>query len=93
MNFIGFTFVTLITFFITEFALSQILGIILFLLPNKQYITILGLLIWCVVLIAWFLVIINFLSKYITLYIVISIISAIISIFNLGNLKNEAKNK
>lgn len=89
MNFIVFSLIVLITFVLTTTGATQIIGIILYLLPRKQYNTILGLILWLFILCSLYFAIFNWFREYFATYIVVSIISIIISIFNAKNLKSE----
>lgn len=89
MNFIGFVLIAIITFIITTFALTQIIGIILFKLSKKEFNNLVGLLIWIGILIGLFLIINNWFNSYLNVYIVVSIISFIVCLLNIKNLKNE----
>lgn len=89
MNFIVFSLIVLITFVLTTTGATQIIGIILYLLPRKQYNTIFGLILWILILCGLYFAISNWFSEYFTTYIVVSIISIIVSIFNTKNLKSE----
>lgn len=90
MNFIGFCLVSLITFIVTQFAVSQIIGILFYMLPQRKYNTIIGLIIWTVLLIALYYEITTWFNNYFNVYLWTSIIASVISLFNIGNLKNEA---
>lgn len=90
MNFIGFCLVSLITFIVTQFAVSQIVGILFYMLPQRKYNTVIGLIIWTVLLIALYYVITTWFNKYFNVYLWTSIIASVISLFNIGNLENEA---
>lgn len=90
MNFIGFCLVSLITFIVTQFAVSQIIGILFYMLPQRKYNTIIGLIIWTVLLIALYYGMTTWFNNYFNVYLWTSIIASVMSLFNIGNLKNEA---
>ena len=90
MNFIGFCLVSLITFIVTQFAVSQIIGILFYMLSQRKYNTIIGLIIWTVLLIALYYGITTWFNNYFNVYLWTSIIASVMSLFNIGNLKNEA---
>lgn len=89
MNFFGFTLVTMVTFFISQFAMSQVIGIILFKLPKKEFECLIGLFIWMAVLIGLYFAITKWFNIYFNVYLVVSILSFIIVLFNIKNLKSE----
>lgn len=90
MNFIVFCLVSLITFIVTQFAVSQIIGILFYMLPQKKYNTIIGLIIWTALLIVLYYGITAWFDNYFNVYLWVSIIASVISLFNIRNLKNEA---
>lgn len=90
MNFIVFCLVSLITFIVTQFSVSQIIGILFYMLPQKKYNTIIGLIIWTALLIALYYGITAWFDNYFNVYLWVSIIASVISLFNIRNLKNEA---
>lgn len=89
MNFIIFTFVVLLTFIISQFSMAQIVGIILFKLPKKEFNCIIGLILWMLVLIGIYFAITTWFNIYFNVYLVVSIISFILVLINIKNLKNE----
>lgn len=89
MNILLFCIVTIITLIITQFAGTQIVGIVFIKLPQKDYKHIIGLLFWIGMLYLYYLAIVNWFDKYFQVYLWCSIISAIICLANLNNLKNE----
>lgn len=89
MNFIGFSLIVLTTFMISQFAMTQIIGILFIKLPQKNYSTIFGLIIWSIILYCYYLAITKWFYDYFNVYLWVSIISAIICILNLKNLKDE----
>ena len=91
MNFFGFIIVVLITFIITQLAATQIIGIILFKLPKKEFSFLIGLFIWIIVLIGLYFGIKSFFENYFNVYIWTSIIALIISLLNIKNLKQESE--
>lgn len=90
MNFIVFCLVSLITFIVTQFAVSQIIEILFYMLPQKKYNTIIGLIIWTALLIVLYYGITAWFDNYFNVYLWVSIIASVISLFNIRNLKNEA---
>ena len=89
MNFIGFCLVAIITFVITQFAATQVIGVIIYKLPKKQYNTIIGLIIWILVLVGYYFIITKWFNNYFNVYLWVSIIGLIISIINLKNLRED----
>lgn len=89
MNFIGFTLITLITFIIMTFSFSQIIGILVIKLPQKQYNCIVGLIMWVIITIIYYYVIYNYFKVYLTLCIIVSILALITVFSNMKNMKNE----
>lgn len=89
MYFIGFTLVVLSTFIITTFASMQIIGIILFKLPKKEFIFLIGALFWGIILILLNLLYTYVFKSYFDVYFWCSIIALVISLLNIGNLKRE----
>lgn len=89
MNFLLFSVVAIVTFVITQFAGTQIIGIIFIKLPQKDYKTIVGLVLWIGILYLYYLAITNWFDKYFQVYLWCTIISLIICLVNLKKLKNE----
>ena len=89
MNFILFIIISLITFILTQFAGTQIIGIIFIKIPKKDYKTIIGLLLWSGILYLYYLAITTWFNAYFQVYLWCSIIALVISLLNLKNLKNE----
>lgn len=89
MNFLLFSIVAIVTFVITQFAGTQIIGIIFIKLPQKDYKTIVGLVLWIGILYLYYLAITNWFDKYFQVYLWCTIISLIICLVNLKKLKNE----
>lgn len=89
MNFLLFSIVAIVTFVITQFAGTQIIGIIFIKLPQKDYKTIVGLVLWVGILYLYYLAITNWFDKYFQVYLWCTIISLIICLVNLKKLKNE----
>ena len=89
MNFLLFSVVAIVTFVITQFAGTQIIGIIFIKLPQKDYKTIVGLVLWVGILYLYYLAITNWFDKYFQVYLWCTIISLIICLVNLKKLKNE----
>lgn len=89
MNFIGFTLLTLITFIIMIFSFSQIIGILMIKLPQKQYNCIAGLIVWVIINFIYYYIIYNYFKSYLTLCIIITILAIITVFFNIKNMKNE----
>lgn len=89
MNFIVFSLIILITFILTTTGFTQIIGIVFYLIPRKQYNMIFGLVLWILILSGLYFAIFNWFNEYFNTYIVVSIISIIISILNAKKLKNE----
>ena len=89
MNFLLFSVVAIVTFVIAQFAGTQIIGIIFIKLPQKDYKTIVGLVLWIGILYLYYLAITNWFDKYFQVYLWCTIISLIICLVNLKKLKNE----
>ena len=89
MNFLLFSVVAIVTFVITQFAGTQIIGIIFIKLPQKDYKTIVGLVLWIGILYLYYLAITNWFDKCFQVYLWCTIISLIICLVNLKKLKNE----
>lgn len=89
MKFLLFSIVAIVTFVITQFAGTQIIGIIFIKLPQKDYKTIVGLVLWVGILYLYYLAITNWFDKYFQVYLWCTIISLIICLVNLKKLKNE----
>ena len=89
MNFLLFSVVAIVTFVITQFAGTQIIGIIFIKLPQKDYKRIVGLVLWIGILYLYYLAITNWFDKYFQVYLWCTIISLIICLVNLKKLKNE----
>ena len=89
MNFLLFSIVAIVTFVITQFAGTQIIGIIFIKLPQKDYKTIVGLVLWVGILYLYYLAITNWFDKYFQVYLWCTIISLVICLVNLKKLKNE----
>ena len=89
MNFILFIIISLITFILTQFAGTQIIGIIFIKIPEKDYKTIIGLLLWSGILYLYYLAITTWFNAYFQVYLWCSIIALVISLLNLKNLKSE----
>ena len=83
MNFLLFSIVAIVTFVITQFAGTQIIGIIFIKLPQKDYKTIVGLVLWVGILYLYYLAITNWFDKYFQVYLWCTIISLIICLVNL----------
>ena len=75
----------------TQFAATQIIGIILFKLSKKEFIFLLGLIIWALILLGLYFVIKSFFENYFNVYMWVSVIALIISLLNIKNLKQEAE--
>ena len=84
MNVLLFCIVVIATFIITQFAGSQIIGIIFIKLPQKDYKFVIGLLFWVGILYLYYLAITSWFDKYFQVYLWCSIISAIICLANLS---------
>jgi len=89
MNFIEFSLIAVITFIITQFGGTQIIGVLLFKLPKKEYNTLIALIFWCVILVGYYFVINTWFNDYFNVYLWTTIISLIFVILNIKNLKNE----
>lgn len=89
MNFLLFIIIAIATLVITQFAGTQIIGIIFIKIPQKDYKTIIGLILWIGILYLYYLAITNWFDKYFQVYLWCTVISLIICLFNLKNLKNE----
>lgn len=90
MNFIVFILIVLLTFIISQFAMSQIVGIIFFKLPKKEFSCLIGLIIWLFILYIIYLIITKWFDVYYYVYLITSIISFVIVLFNIKNLKDES---
>lgn len=89
MNALLFCIIALITLIVTQFAGTQIIGIIFIKIPQKDYKTIIGLVLWLGILYLYYLAITNWFDKYFQVYLWCTVISLIICLFNLKKLKNE----
>lgn len=89
MNFLLFSIIAIVTLIITQFAGTQIVGIIFIKIPQKDYKTIIGLVLWLGILYLYYLAITNWFDKYFQVYLWCTVISLIICLFNLKKLKNE----
>lgn len=89
MNFLLFSIIAIVTLIITQFAGTQIVGIIFIKIPQKEYKTIIGLVLWLGILYLYYLAITNWFDKYFQVYLWCTVISLIICLFNLKKLKNE----
>ena len=89
MNFLLFSVIAIVTLIITQFAGTQIVGIIFIKIPQKDYKTIIGLVLWLGILYLYYLAITNWFDKYFQVYLWCTVISLIICLFNLKKLKNE----
>lgn len=89
MNFLLFSIIAIVTLIITQFAGTQIVGIIFIKIPRKDYKTIIGLVLWLGILYLYYLAITNWFDKYFQVYLWCTVISLIICLFNLKKLKNE----
>ena len=89
MNALLFCIIVLITFTVTQFAGTQIIGILFIKLPNKEYANIIGLILWTAILYLYYLAITCWFSNYFQVYQWCTIISLIICILNFRNLKRE----
>lgn len=92
MSFIIIIFIIMfLTFLISTFALLQIIGILLFKLPKKEFNCIVGLILWSGILVGYYLIINKWFADYFYVYLVVSIISFVISLSNINNLKAESQ--
>lgn len=89
MNFLLFSIIAIVTLIITQFAGTQIVGIIFIKIPQKDYKTIIGLVLWLGILYLYYLAITNWFDKYFQVYLWCTVISLIICLFNLKKFKNE----
>ena len=89
MNFLLFSVVAIVTFVITQFAGTQIIGIIFIKLPQKDYKTIVGLVLWIGILYLYYLAITDWFDKYVQVYLWCTIKSLIICLVNKKKKKNE----
>ena len=80
-----------LTFLISTFALLQIIGILLFKLPKKEFNCIVGLILWSGILVGYYLIINKWFADYFYVYLVVSIVSFVISLSNINNLKAESQ--
>ncbi len=91
MSFIIIFIIIFLTFLISTFALLQIIGILLFKLPKKEFNCIVGLILWSGILVGYYLIINKWFADYFYVYLVVSIISFVISLSNINNLKAESQ--
>ena len=91
MSFIIIFIIMFLTFLISTFALLQIIGILLFKLPKKEFNCIVGLILWFGILVGYYLIINKWFADYFYVYLVVSIISFVISLSNINNLKAESQ--
>lgn len=91
MSFIIIFIIMFLTFLISTFALLQIIGILLFKLPKKEFNCIVGLILWSSILVGYYLIINKWFTDYFYVYLVVSIISFVISLSNINNLKAESQ--
>lgn len=91
MSFIIIFIIMFLTFLISTFALLQIIGILLFKLPKKEFNCIVGLILWSGILVGYYLIINKWFADYFYVYLVVSIISFVISLSNINNLKAESQ--
>lgn len=91
MSFIIIFIIMFLTFLISTFALLQIIGILLFKLPKKEFNCIVGSILWSGILVGYYLIINKWFADYFYVYLVVSIISFVISLSNINNLKAESQ--
>lgn len=91
MSFIIIFIIMFLTFLISTFALLQIIGILLFKLPKKEFNCIVGLILWSGILVGYYLIINKWFADYFYVYLVVSIVSFVISLSNINNLKAESQ--
>lgn len=91
MSFIIIFIIMFLTFLISTFALLQIIGILLFKLPKKEFNCIVGLILWSGILVGYYLIINKWFADYFYVYLIVSIISFVISLSNINNLKAESQ--
>ena len=87
MNFVFFTLIAIITFILTTTGAMQIVGILLYLIPRKQYNALFGLILWVLILIGLYFAISKWFIEYFNVYLIASIISVIIALLNVKNFK------
>ena len=91
MSFIIIFIIMFLTLLISTFALLQIIGILLFKLPKKEFNCIVGLILWSGILVGYYLIINKWFADYFYVYLVVSTISFVISLSNINNLKVETQ--
>lgn len=89
MNVLLFCIIALITLIVTQFAGTQIIGILFIKIPKKEYKNIIGLILWSAILYLYYLAITNWFNNYFQVYLWCSIISLIICILNFRKMKIE----
>ena len=72
MSFIIIFIIMFLTFLISTFALLQIIGILLFKLPKKEFNCIVGLILWSGILVGYYLIISKWFADYFYVYLVVS---------------------
>lgn len=93
MSFLFICIIALVTFIVTQFAGTQIIGILFIKLPKKEYKNIIGLILWSTILYLYYLAITNWFNNYFQVYLWCSIISLFICIFNFKSLEVEEKKR
>ena len=86
----GYVIVAIISFLLGTFAFSNIIGVLFFKLPKKEYITLIGLLLWSGISVGYYLLIYNKFNDYFITSLIFGGISLIMVLANIKNLKQES---
>ena len=89
----GYVIVAIISYLLGTFAFSNIIGILLFKLPKKEYITLIGLALWIGISIGYWLLIYNKFNNYFITSLIFGGIGLIMVLGNIKNLKEESQNR
>lgn len=92
MNFIGFIIVALITNTFISFAFLQLIGALFVLLPNKDKLGFVTIIIWSCLSALFYYLMNIFAADYIGLIVFISILQIILSLSKINSLKKEYLN-
>ena len=86
----GFIIVAVLSYLIGTFAFSNIIGILFFKLPKKEYITLIGLVLWSGIAFGFYYLIYSKFNDYFVTSLIFGGISLVMVLANIKNLKNES---
>lgn len=86
----GYVIVAILSYLLGIFAFSNIIGILFFKLPKKEYATLIGLILWISISFGYYFLIYNKFNDYLITSLVFGGISLIMVLANIKNLKKES---